>query len=89
MTFEQAAVSSVAALTALQGFATKENSVPARSLDHGASGASETFAVQIAKSFGRGGDRVCSTRNLDLSIDRRRPRIDYTKGIHQNRSTTT
>jgi len=67
VTFEQAASTPVAALTALQGLRDKGKIQPGQAvLVNGAAGGVGTFAVQIAKAFGATVTGVCSTRNLDL-----------------------
>jgi NADPH:quinone reductase-like Zn-dependent oxidoreductase len=81
MTFEQAAVAPVAALTALQGLRDKAALEPGQQvLVNGASGGVGTFAVQIAKVLGAEVTAVCSTRNVEqaraLGADHV---VDYTK----------
>ena len=67
VTFEQAASSPVAALTALQGLRDKGRIQQGqRVLINGAAGGVGTFAVQIAKSFGANVTGVCSTSNVDM-----------------------
>jgi len=81
ITFEQAASSPVAGLTALQALRDKGKVQPGqRVLINGASGGVGTFAVQIARSLGAHVTGVCSTLNRDLvrSLDADRV-IDYTR----------
>lgn len=67
VTFEQAASSPIAALTALQGLRDKGHIQPGQKvLINGAAGGVGTFAVQIAKSFGTDVTGVYSTRNVGL-----------------------
>ncbi|MGH9822269.1 MAG: NAD(P)-dependent alcohol dehydrogenase [Blastocatellia bacterium] len=90
MTFEQAAATPVAALTALQGLRDKGKIQPGqKTLINGAAGGAGTFAVQIAKSFGADVTAVCSTRNVDMvrSIGADHvldySREDFTKGTQR------
>jgi len=67
VTFEEAAATGVAALTALQGLRDIGRvQAGQKVMIIGASGGVGTFAVQIAKSFGAEVTAVCSTRNVDL-----------------------
>jgi len=87
VTFEQAAATPLAALTALQGLRDEGRIRPGQQvLINGAAGGVGTFAVQIARSFGANVTGVCSTRNVDMvrSIGADRvvdySREDFTRG---------
>jgi NADPH:quinone reductase-like Zn-dependent oxidoreductase len=67
LTFEQAAVVPISALTALQGVRDRGQVRPGqRVLVIGAAGGVGTFAVQVAKAFGAEVTGVCSTTKADL-----------------------
>ena len=67
VSFEAAAATPVAALTALQGLVTHGAVQPGeRVLINGAAGGVGTFAVQLASALGAEVTAVCSTRNLDM-----------------------
>jgi NADPH:quinone reductase-like Zn-dependent oxidoreductase len=67
VSFEDAASTPVAGLTALQGLRTYGAVQPGdRVLINGAAGGVGTMAVQIAKALGAEVTAVCSTRNVDM-----------------------
>jgi NADPH:quinone reductase-like Zn-dependent oxidoreductase len=81
VSFEEAAATPVAGLTALQGLRDKAQLQPGQKvLINGAAGGVGTFATQIAKTLGAEVTGVCSTRNVELvrsiGVDRV---IDYTR----------
>ncbi|MGD1897743.1 MAG: NAD(P)-dependent alcohol dehydrogenase [Phormidesmis sp.] len=86
VSFEAAAATPVAALTALQGLHNKGQIQPGQKvLINGASGGVGTFAVQIAKSFKTIVTAVCSTQNLDIA---RSTGADYVIDYTQEDFTT-
>jgi len=81
VSFEAAAATPVAGLTALQGLRNSGKIQPGQKvLINGAAGGVGTFAIQVAKAFGAEVTAVCSARNLDqarkLGADHM---IDYAK----------
>jgi NADPH:quinone reductase-like Zn-dependent oxidoreductase len=87
VTFEQAAATPVAGLTALQGLRDHGQIRPGHKvLIHGAAGGVGTFAVQVAKALGAEVTGVCSPNHVDLvrslGADRvvDRSREDFTQG---------
>ena len=67
VSFEQAASTPIAGVTALQGLRDKAQIQPGQKvLINGAAGGVGTFAVQIAKTFGAEVTGVCSTRNVEM-----------------------
>ncbi len=67
VSFEEAAATPIAAITALQALRDKVRLEPGSEiLINGAAGGVGTFAVQIAKSFGARVTAVCSSRNVEM-----------------------
>jgi NADPH:quinone reductase-like Zn-dependent oxidoreductase len=81
VSFEQAAATPMAAVTALQGLRDKgQLRAGQRVLIHGASGGVGTFAVQIAAMLGGEVTAVCSARNADMARSLGATHvIDYTR----------
>jgi NADPH:quinone reductase-like Zn-dependent oxidoreductase len=81
VTFEQAAATPIAGLTALQGLRDHgQLKAGQKVLINGASGGVGTFAVQLAKAMGANVSGVCSTRNVDLVLAIGADQVfDYTK----------
>ena len=81
VSFEQAASTPIAALTALQALRDTGKLQPGQKvLINGASGGVGTFAVQIAKSLGAEVTGVCSTRNVEMVRSLGADHVfDYTK----------
>lgn len=81
LSFEQAAATPLAALTALQGLRDQGHvQAGQKVLINGASGGVGPFAVQIAKSFGAEVTGVCSTGNVDMVRSMGADRVlDYTR----------
>ncbi len=81
VSFEQAASSPIAAITALQALRDVGKVEPGQKvLINGASGGVGTFAVQIAKALGAEVTGVCSTRNVEMVRSLGADHVfDYTK----------
>lgn len=81
VTFEQAAATGTAAITALQGLRDHGGLEPGQNvLIHGASGGVGTFAIQIAKALGGRVTAVCSTPNVEIARSLGADRVvDYTQ----------
>jgi NADPH:quinone reductase-like Zn-dependent oxidoreductase len=80
-TFEQAAATPLAGMTALQALRSGGEARPGRTvLVNGASGGVGTFAVQIARAQGAVVTAVCSPRNVELARSLGADRVlDYTQ----------
>lgn len=80
VSFEDAAATPVAAITALQALRDKGGVQPGEKvLIHGASGGVGTYAVQIAKALGADVTAVCSTPNVEIARSLGADRVvDYT-----------
>lgn len=86
LSFEAAAATPIAALTALQGLRDKGRiQAEQKVLINGASGGVGSFAVQIAKAFGTEVTAVCSTHNVGMvrALGANHV-IDYTKTDFSN-----
>lgn len=82
VSFDDAAATPVAGLTALQALRTHADLKPGEHvLINGAAGGVGTFAVQIAKAMGAKVTAVCSSRNVDMVL-----RIGADHVIDYNRS---
>ncbi len=81
VSFEQAAATPLAGITALRGVRDAGRIQPGQKvLINGSAGGVGTFSVQLAKYFGAEVTAVCSTRNLDQSVALGADHvIDYTK----------